>query len=73
MGKESEMRRRSQPHTFDERLNEEKARIKAKLEAMEAGPERALLEFKLRQIEAALDFDRLLSPTANPPSKRGAE
>jgi hypothetical protein len=73
MGKESEMRRRSQPHTFDERLNEEKARIEAELEATEVGPQRKLLEFKLRQIEAALDFDRLLSPTANRPPKRGAE
>jgi hypothetical protein len=73
MGQESEMRRRSKPHTFDERLNEEKARIEAELEATEVGPQRKLLEFKLRQIEAALDFDRLLSPTANRPPKRGAE
>ncbi len=64
------MRRRSEPHAFDERLNEEKARIEAKLEATEAGPQRELLELKLRQIETALHFDRLLS-TANPPPESG--
>ena len=46
------MRRRSKPHAFDERLNEEKARTEAKLDATEAGPERDLLEHKLRQIGA---------------------
>jgi hypothetical protein len=63
------MRRRSKPHTFDERLNEEKARIEARLEAIEPGPQRELLELKVRQIENALHIDRLLSSTG-PPSRR---
>jgi hypothetical protein len=65
-GKESAMRRRFKPHTFDERLNEEKARIEARLEAIEPGPQRDLLELKVRQIETAFDMDRLLSSTGRP-------
>ena len=34
------MRRRSKPHTFDERLNAEKARIEAALESEGQGPQR---------------------------------
>ena len=53
------MRRRSEPHTFDERrLNEEKARIEAELDAIEPGPQRDLLGLMLRQIETALHIDR---------------
>ena len=48
------MRRRSEPHAFDKRLNAEKARIEAELEATGTGPQRDLLELKLRQIETAL-------------------
>ena len=39
-GTERPMRRRSKPHTFDDRLNEEKARLEARLEAIEPGPQR---------------------------------
>ena len=62
-GKESAMRRRSKPHTFDERLNEEKARIEAELEPTEPGPQRNLLELKLRQIETAREIEDWLSST----------
>ena len=54
------MRRRSERHTFDERLKEEKARIEARLEAIEPDPQRELLELKVRQIENALHMDRSL-------------
>jgi hypothetical protein len=64
------MRRRSKPHKFDERLNEEKARIEAELEATEPGPQCDLLEQKLRQIETALHIDRL-SSTGQPPKSAG--
>ena len=47
------MIRRSQPHTFEENLNAEKARIEAAFENIEPGPQRDLLERKLRQIETA--------------------
>jgi phage FluMu protein gp41 len=55
------MRRRSKPHTFDERLNAEKTRIEAALESAGQGPQRDLLELKLRQIENVLHIDGWLS------------
>ena len=57
------MRRRSEPHTFDDRLNEEKARIEAELEATEPGPQRDLLGLMLSQIETAFHIDRWVSST----------
>jgi AcrR family transcriptional regulator len=48
---------------------QEKARIEARLEAMEPGPQRELLELKVRQIETALHVDGLLS-SAGRPSRR---
>jgi len=56
------MRRSSEPHTFDERLNAEKARIEAALEGTDPGPQRDLLELKLRQVETALHIDGWVSP-----------
>ena len=67
------MRRRSKPHTFDERLNEEKARIEAELEPTEPGPQRNLLELKLRQIETAREIEDWLSSTGPQRSSRRAE
>jgi hypothetical protein len=55
------MIRRSQPHTFEENLNAEKARIEAAFENIEPGPQRDLLERKLRQIETASHINRWLS------------
>ena len=55
------MRRQFKPHTFDQRLNEEKARIEAELEPTEPGPLRDLLALKLRQIENVLHIDGWLS------------
>ena len=60
------MRRRSEPPT-DERLNEEKARIEAELEATEPGSQRDLLWLMLRQIEAALWWRLILGRT--PPDR----
>jgi len=53
------MRRRSKPHTFDDRLNEEKARLEARLEAIEPAhnPQRELLELKVRQIEKLMPWN----------------
>ena len=62
------MRRSSEPHTFDERLNAEKARIEAALEGTDPGPQRDLLELKLRQVETALhrcQNDRRVLPSGS--------
>jgi len=63
------MRRRSKPHTFDERLNAEKARIEAALESAGQSPQRDLLELKLRQIETAREIKDSLSSTRPQPSR----
>src|SRR6476620_2548860 len=55
------MRRQFKPHTFDQRLNEEKARIEAELEPTEPGPLRDLLTLKLRQVETAREIEDWLS------------
>jgi hypothetical protein len=65
------MRRRSQPHTFDERLNAEKSLIEAAFENTPPGPRRDLLESKLRQIANALQIDGWLSSTGPPPKSLG--
>jgi hypothetical protein len=64
------MRRRSKLHTFDERLNEAKGRIEAELEFTEPGPQRDLLELKLRQIETAREIEDWRSPTRTQTSSR---
>jgi hypothetical protein len=61
------MRRRSKPHTFDERLNAEKARIEAALESEGQGPQRDLLELKIRKIETALRIDGWVSSAGHHP------
>ena len=66
-GKVSVMRRRSKPHTFDEWLNAEKTRIEAVLKSAGQGPQRDLLELKLRQIENALHIDGWLSSAVRHP------
>ena len=67
------MRRQFKPHTFDQRLNEEKARIEAELKPTEPGPQRDLLALKLRQIETAREIEDWLSSKGPQPSSRRAE
>ena len=67
------MRRQFKPHTFDQRLNEEKARIEAELEPTEPGPLRDLLALKLRQVETAREIEDWLSSKGPQPSSRRAE
>jgi hypothetical protein len=61
------MRRRSEPHTFDQRLNAEKVLIEAALKNTAPGPRHTLLECKLRQIETALEIDGWLPSAGKRP------
>jgi hypothetical protein len=62
-------RRRSTPHTFDQRLSAEKARIEAELEKENPGPRRDQLKRKLRQIDVAFHVDSWASSKGlRPPS-----
>lgn len=68
-GKESAMGRRSQSH-IDDNLDVERARIIAELKITPPGPQRDLLERKLRQLETACHIDGwLTSPGLQPPEE----
>jgi hypothetical protein len=72
-GKGAPMRRQFKPHTFDQRLNEAKARIEAELKPTAPGPQRDLLALKLRQIETAREIEDWRSSKGPQPSSRRAE
>ena len=64
------MRRHSQFHTIDDNLNAERARIIAELENSQPGPQRDLLESKLRKLATASHIDEwLTSPGLQPPEE----
>jgi hypothetical protein len=60
---------RWEPFTFDDRLNAEKARIRAQLECANPGQQRDALERKLRQIETALHIDSWVSSVGLQPPR----
>jgi hypothetical protein len=61
---------RRQPHTFEDNLNAERARIIAELENTQSGPQHDLLESKLRQLETVSHIDGwLTSPGLQPPEE----
>jgi hypothetical protein len=57
-------------HTFDERLNAEKARVLWALQKTNPGRHRELLERRIQQIEIALDFNNWVSSVGEPPGRR---
>ena len=68
-GKESAMGRRSQSH-IDDNLDVERSRIIAELKNTPPGPQRDLLELKLRQLETVSHIDGwLTSPGLQPPEE----
>jgi cell division protein FtsB len=63
-------RRRSKPHSFEEQLSREKARLEAQLANLSGGPERDALTEKIRQIETASYINEWLSsPGLKPPDR----
>ena len=63
------MRRRSEPHSFDENLQAERAPLEAAFENIDPGPQRDLLRRKLRQIETACHTHEWLSSSGLQPPK----
>lgn len=62
------MRKRATPHTFAQRLADEKARIEAELKGTRPGAEHDLLLRKLQQIESTARLDRwMTSKELRPP------
>ena len=61
-------RRQSQPHTFDENIAVEKAKLEAQLADLKPGPEADALRKKIRQLATASQMGEWLrSPGLQPP------
>ncbi|WFU75520.1 hypothetical protein [Bradyrhizobium sp. CB2312] len=61
-------RKRSSPHTFDERLSAEKARLDEQLKTVSQEEQREQIRRKLHQIEMAFHMDRwMASSELQPP------
>lgn len=61
-------RKRSSPHTFDERLSAEKMRLEEQLRNASQEEQKESIQRKLRQIEVAFQMDRwMASAELQPP------
>jgi len=61
-------RRRSVPHTFEENIAAEKAKLEAQVAKLKHGPQRDALVRKIRQLDTALHVSEWLSsPALRPP------
>ena len=61
-------RRRSVPHTFEDRIAAEKARLEAQVAKLKPGPQKEVLLRKIRQLETASHINEWLSsPGLQPP------
>ena len=61
-------RRRSVPHTFEENIAAEKAKLEAQVAKLKHGPQKDALVRKIRQLDTALHMSEWLSsPGLRPP------
>ncbi|MET3839368.1 hypothetical protein ABIE49_001446 [Bradyrhizobium sp. OAE829] len=61
-------RRRSVPHTFEDRIAAEKARLEAQVAKLKPGPQKEVLLRKIRHLETASHINEWLSsPGLQPP------
>ena len=60
-------RRRSIPHTFEDRIEAEKARIEGRVARLRDGPKKDELLEKIRQLETAAQINAWLSSPGLPP------
>ena len=62
-------RRRSAPHTFEENIAAEKAKLEAQVAKLKPGPQMDALRKKIRQLETASHMNEWLSsPGLQPPT-----
>ena len=62
-------RRRSIPHTFEDRIEAEKARIEVKVARLRDGPKKDELLEMIRQLETAAQINEWLSSPGLPPPR----
>jgi hypothetical protein len=58
------MRRRSQPHSFEDQITAQKALLVEQVALLDNGPEREKLLEKIRQLETVLHLNGWLKPQA---------
>ena len=63
-------RRRSAPHTFEENIAAEKAKLEAQLAELKPGPQMDALRKKIRQLETASHMNEWLSSPGLRPRHR---
>jgi cell division protein FtsB len=61
-------RRRSVPHTFEENIAAEKAKLEAQLAQLKSGPEMDAIRKKIRQLTASHMSEWLSSPGLQTPT-----
>ncbi|WGD50436.1 hypothetical protein QA641_33325 [Bradyrhizobium sp. CB1650] len=55
------MRRRSEPHTFEQRLDAQRQRLERKLASLPHGKERDAVATRIEQLQAAAEMHEFLS------------
>src|SRR5204863_9473982 len=60
----SPMRKRSEPHTFEQRLAEHQARLEAEAAKLPLGSEREAVMKRLEQLQTATEMNKWLSQSA---------
>ncbi|EJN09930.1 hypothetical protein PMI42_06492 [Bradyrhizobium sp. YR681] len=56
------MRRRSEPHTFEQRLEVQRSRLEQQLASLPDGHQRASVAARLEQLQAAAEMFEFLMP-----------
>jgi hypothetical protein len=56
------MRRRSEPHTFEQRLEAQRLRLEHELASLPDGKQRDAVSLRIEQLQAAAEMFEFLSP-----------
>ena len=56
------MRRRSEPHTFEQRLDAQRLRLEQELASLPQGKQRDAVSVRIEQLQAAAEMFEFLSP-----------
>ena len=54
-------RKRSEPHTFEQRLEEQRMRLESELARLPDGPQRKWIVARIEQLRTALELNAMLS------------
>ncbi len=66
------MRRRSEPHTFEQRLDAQRLRLEHEMAGLPQGIERDAVATRIEQLQVAADMYDFLSPRTNGATARQA-